>query len=167
MSLDFGLVSSLLIVFILMYSVFKGLVIVPQQEAWIVQNLGKFSKKLEPGLNFIVPFVENVAYKHSLKETSIALNEQITTCDFKPLNMEAIAYIRIIDPVAATYDVANPTDAMTQLTRSIMHAEIGKLTMKDALESRDSLITAITVAINDAAQRWGIQCLRFELKTIN
>lgn len=146
----------------------KGIRIVPQQQAWIVQRLGKFEKKLEPGLNWLIPFIQEVAYKHSLKENAIDVHEQTAiTRDNVTLALDGVVYLRVVDPIAASYGVNDPFYAITQLAQTTMRSEIGKLTMDQTFEEREVLNANIVTAINHAAQSWGIQCMRYEIKNIN
>jgi regulator of protease activity HflC (stomatin/prohibitin superfamily) len=147
--------------------VWKGVKIVPQQSAWIIEKLGRFDRKLEPGLNILIPFVENVAYRHSLKEFAYDVQEQTAiTRDNVSLVMDGLIYVRIIDPVEASYGVSDPVFAVTQLAQTTMRSEIGKLTLDQCFEEREVLNANIVNAINDASQTWGIQCMRYEIKNI-
>ena len=147
--------------------VFMGIKTVPQQQVWIVQRFGKFDRKLEPGLNFILPFIQSVAYKHSLKEIAIDVPEQAgITRDNVTLVLDGVLYMRIIDPVAASYGVSDPLYAVSQLAQTTMRAEIGKLTLDKTFEERETLNANIVAAINHAAVNWGIQCMRYEIKNI-
>lgn len=152
---------------IVLILIFMGIKTVPQQQAWIIESLGKFDRKLEPGLNFLIPFYQKVAYKHSLKETAIDVPEQAgITRDNVTLTLDGILYMRVIDPVAASYGVSNPLYAVSQLAQTTMRAEIGKLTLDKTFEERETLNANIVTAINAAAQNWGIQCMRYEIKNI-
>lgn len=146
----------------------KGFRIVPQQQAWIVETLGKFDRKLEPGLNLLIPYVQRVAYKHTLKEDAIDVPAQAAiTNDNVTLKIDGVLYIRIIDPVAASYGVSDPYYAVTQLAQTTMRSEIGKLALDKTFEERDRLNINIVAAINEAAKAWGIQCMRYEIKDIS
>jgi regulator of protease activity HflC (stomatin/prohibitin superfamily) len=152
---------------IILILVFMGIKTVPQQQAWIVETLGKFDSKLEPGLNFLIPFYQKVAYKHSLKEMAIDVPEQAgITRDNVTLVLDGVLYMRIVDPVAASYGVSDPLYAVSQLAQTTMRAEIGKLTLDKTFEERETLNANIVAAINSAAQNWGIQCMRYEIKNI-
>ena len=146
----------------------KGIKIVPQQSAWIVEKFGKFDRKLEPGLNFLVPFFEVVAYRHSLKEFAHDVQEQTAiTRDNVTLIMDGVIYIRIVDPVQASYGVSDPIYAVTQLAQTTMRSEIGKLALDESFEERERLNANIVNAINEASQTWGVQCMRYEIKDIS
>lgn len=154
--------------FIIALFVYKGIKIVPQQQAWVVEKLGKFDRKLEPGLQFLIPFIERVSYKHSLKEYAHDVQEQTAiTRDNVSLVLDGVIYIRIVDPIQASYGVADPIYAVTQLAQTTMRSEIGKLTLDQSFEEREALNANIVNAINDAAQTWGVQCMRYEIKNIN
>ncbi len=141
--------------------------IVPQQEAWIVEKFGKFDKVLQPGLNIIIPVMHRVAYKHILKEEAIDVNAQTAISnDNVTLSIDGVLYVKIVDPVAASYGVTNPYYAITQLAQTTMRSEIGKLPLDRTFEEREVLNVAIVNAMNQAAVNWGIQCMRYEIKDI-
>jgi regulator of protease activity HflC (stomatin/prohibitin superfamily) len=148
---------------IVMIGVIMGIKAVPQQQAWIVESLGKFDRKLEPGLNILIPFYQKVAYKHSLKEIAVDVPEQAgITRDNVTLALDGVLYLRIIDPVAASYGVSNPNYAVQLLAQTTMRSEIGKLTLDKTFEERETLNANIVTSINQAAQAWGIQCMRYQ-----
>ena len=152
---------------IIVIGILMGVKTVPQQQAWIVESLGKFDRKLEPGLNILIPFYQKVAYRHSLKEAAIEVPEQPgITRDNVTLMLDGILYVRIVDPVAASYGVNNPINAVSLLAQTTMRSEIGKLSLDKTFEERETLNTNIVAAINQAAQAWGIQCMRYEIKNI-
>lgn len=141
--------------------------IVPQQEAWVLENLGKFDRVLEPGLTIIIPIIQRVAYKHSLKEQAVDVHAQTAISnDNVTLSIDGVLYVKIIDPVAASYGVNNPYYAISQLAQTTMRSEIGKLKLDKTFEERETLNHAIVTSINHAAVNWGIQCMRYEIKDI-
>ncbi len=146
---------------------FRGLKIVPQQQVWIVQRLGRYMRQLEPGLNWVFPFADEVAYRHSLKEEAIEVPEQTAiTQDNVSVSLDGIVYIKIFDSVAASYGVKNPMHALTQLVQTTMRSEIGKIPLDKTFEERETLNAKIVEAINEAAAAWGVKCLRYEIKDI-
>lgn len=146
----------------------KGNYIVPHQQAWIVERFGKFHKILHPGLNCIFPFIDQISYKHSLKEEAIDVQEQMAfTKDNVSIKLDGILYVKIIDPIKASYGVKNPHYAITQLVQTTMRSEIGKITLDNTFEERESLNVNISEGINQASTSWGITCLRYEIKDIN
>src|ERR1700727_715947 len=165
--MGFTSIFLLVVTFVIVITIFKGIRIVPQQSVWIVEKLGKFDRALEPGLNILFPYIETVAYKHSLKEYAMDVAEQTAiTRDNVTLVLDGLIYLKIMDPVHASYGVSNPVFAVTQLAQTTMRSEIGKLTMEAAFEERDRLNTNIVTAINLAATSWGIQCMRYEIRNI-
>lgn len=141
--------------------------IVPQQQAWVVEKLGKFDKVLQPGLTFLIPIIQRVSYKHTLKEEAIDVTAQTAISnDNVTLLIDGVLYVKIIDAVAASYGVSSPYYAITQLAQTTMRSEIGKLPLDRTFEERETLNVAIVAAINQAAINWGIQCLRYEIKDI-
>ena len=146
----------------------KGIKIVPQQMAFVVERLGRFDRVLQPGLNLLNPLLDKVAYRHSLKEYASDVPEQTTiTRDNVTLAIDGILYIRIIDPQHASYGVSDPLYAVTQLAQTTMRSEIGKLALDECFEERERLNANIVATINQAAQTWGIQCMRYEIKNIS
>jgi regulator of protease activity HflC (stomatin/prohibitin superfamily) len=160
------LILFLILIFFLVF-LLRGMRIVPQEEVWIVQRLGRFLRQLEPGLNWIVPFADEIAYRHSLKEEAIEVPEQTAiTQDNVSVILDGIVYVKIFDPVAASYGVKTPLHALTQLVQTTMRSEIGTLPLDQTFEERETLNAKIVVAINQASVSWGIRCLRYEIKDI-
>lgn len=158
---------TLAIAFIVFLTAWKGIKMVPQQSAWIVERLGKFNQTLTAGLHFIIPYVDRVAYKHSLKEEAVDIPSQSAiTRDNVTLIIDGILYLKITDPKQASYGVQNPRYAVTQLAQTTMRSELGKMTLDKTFEERESLNINIVQAINEASTVWGIQCLRYEIKDI-
>jgi regulator of protease activity HflC (stomatin/prohibitin superfamily) len=163
----------LLLFFLLLLFVFailailKGNYIIPHQQSWIVERFGRFHRELHPGLNWIVPFIDTIAYRHSLKEEVIDVQEQMAfTNDNVSVKLDGILYVKIIDPIKASYGVKNPHYAITQLVQTTMRSEIGKLTLDRTFEERELLNIQVSAAINQACISWGISCLRYEIKDI-
>ncbi len=145
----------------------SGIKIVPHQEAWVIERLGKYDKTLISGLSLIIPFIDRVAYKHTLKERAVDVLEQSAiTKDNVTLLLDGIIYVKVTDPVDASYGVENPYYAVTQLAQTTMRSAIGKISMDTAFEERDFLNTQIVNSINEAATNWGIQCMRYEIRDI-
>ncbi|KAI9255419.1 hypothetical protein EDC94DRAFT_545491 [Helicostylum pulchrum] len=141
---------------------------VPQQEAWIVERMGKFDRMLEPGLNVLIPFLDRIRYVKSLKETAIEVPSQSAiTQDNVTLELDGVLYFRCIDPFKASYGVEDAEFAITQLAQTTMRAEIGQMTLDRTLAERAHLNSNIVDAINSAAEDWGIRCLRYEIRDIH
>ncbi|KAH7151803.1 hypothetical protein B0J13DRAFT_438933 [Dactylonectria estremocensis] len=141
---------------------------VPQQTAWIVERMGKFNRILEPGLAILVPFIDRIAYVKSLKESAIEIPSQSAiTADNVTLELDGVLFTRVFDAYKASYGVEDAEYAISQLAQTTMRSEIGQLTLDHVLKERAALNTNITAAINDAAEAWGVTCLRYEIRDIH
>lgn len=145
----------------------KSIVFVPQNRAWLVERFGKYLATKEAGLNFIVPFIDRVAGDRSLKEQAIDVPSQSAiTRDNITLSVDGVLYFRVLDPYKATYGVDDYIFAVTQLAQTTMRSELGKLELDRTFEERATLNVNIVQAINEAAEPWGIQVMRYEIKDI-
>jgi regulator of protease activity HflC (stomatin/prohibitin superfamily) len=141
--------------------------VIPQQSAYILERLGKFYGVLQPGINFIIPFFDRIAYKYTLKETAIDIPEQICiTRDNVQVRMDGVIFIQVIDPKKAAYGIADYTFAVIQLAQTTMRSEIGKLDLDKTFEERMTINRAVVQSIDDAAIGWGVKVLRYEIKNI-
>ncbi|XP_037609487.1 stomatin-like protein 2, mitochondrial [Sebastes umbrosus] len=141
---------------------------VPQQEAWVVERMGRFHRILQPGLNFLIPLLDRTRYVQSLKEIVIDVPEQsAVSLDNVTLQIDGVLYLRILDPFKASYGVEDPEYAVTQLAQTTMRSELGKLTLDKVFRERESLNSNIVHSINQASDDWGIRCLRYEIKDIH
>ncbi|KAK4150629.1 hypothetical protein C8A00DRAFT_17875 [Chaetomidium leptoderma] len=141
---------------------------VPQQTAWIVERMGKFNRILQPGLAVLIPFLDRIAYVKSLKEVAIEIPSQSAiTADNVTLELDGVLYTRVFDAYKASYGVEDAEYAISQLAQTTMRSEIGQLTLDHVLKERAALNTNITAAINEAAQAWGVTCLRYEIRDIH
>uniref|UniRef100_A0A6I8QJV6 Stomatin-like protein 2, mitochondrial n=1 Tax=Xenopus tropicalis TaxID=8364 RepID=A0A6I8QJV6_XENTR len=141
---------------------------VPQQEAWVIERMGRFHRILEPGLNVLIPILDRIRYVQSLKEIVINVPEQsAVSLDNVTLQIDGVLYLRIMDPYKASYGVEDPEYAVTQLAQTTMRSELGKLTLDKVFRERESLNANIVDAINQASDYWGIKCLRYEIKDIH
>jgi len=140
---------------------------VPQQEAWIVERMGKYHRLLQPGLNFLFPILDRIKYVQSLKEIAIDIPKQSAiTVDNVTLNIDGILYLKVQDPYKASYGVEDPEFAITQLAQTTMRSELGKIPLDSVFRERESLNVAIVEVINKASAAWGISCLRYEIRDI-
>jgi len=145
----------------------RSIKIVPQQNAWVKERLGKYAGTLTPGLNFLVPFVDQVAYKHSLKEIALDVPSQVCiTRDNTQLQVDGILYFQVTDPMRASYGSANYVNAITQLAQTTLRSVIGKLELDRTFEERDILNAQVVAAIDEAALNWGVKVLRYEIKDL-
>jgi regulator of protease activity HflC (stomatin/prohibitin superfamily) len=147
--------------------VIEGVRIVPQQSAWVVERLGRFHGTLEPGLNLIIPFLDRVAYVHSLKEVPLDVPEQICiTKDNTQLTVDGILYYQVTDPRLASYGSSNYVAAISQLAQTTLRSEIGKMELDKTFESRDDINRQIVHSLDEAGRNWGIKVLRYEIKSL-
>jgi regulator of protease activity HflC (stomatin/prohibitin superfamily) len=147
--------------------VVRTIKIVPQQHAWVVERLGKYDRTLTPGLKFVVPFVEQVAYKHSLKEVPLDVPSQVCiTRDNTQLQVDGIIYFQVTDPMRASYGSSNYIFAITQLAQTLLRSVIGKMELDKTFEERDSINASVVNALDEAAMNWGVKVLRYEIKDL-
>ncbi|XP_029034995.1 stomatin-like protein 2, mitochondrial [Osmia bicornis bicornis] len=140
---------------------------VPQQEAWIVERMGKFHKVLEPGFNLLMPLIDDIRYVQSLKELAIEIPQQsAVTSDNVTLNIDGVLYLRVNDPYLASYGVEDPEFAVVQLAQTTMRSELGKIALDKVFREREGLNVSIVESINKASEAWGITCLRYEIRDI-
>jgi regulator of protease activity HflC (stomatin/prohibitin superfamily) len=147
--------------------IFRTFKIVPQQHAWVVERLGKYDRTLTPGLKFVIPFVERVAYKHSLKEVPLDVPSQVCiTRDNTQLQVDGIIYFQVTDPMRASYGSSNYVFAITQLAQTLLRSVIGKMELDKTFEERDSINASVVNALDEAASNWGVKVLRYEIKDL-
>jgi len=147
--------------------IMEGVRIVPQQSAYVIERLGKFHGILEPGLNLIIPFLDRLAYQHSLKEVPLDVPEQVCiTKDNTQLAVDGILYYQVTDPRLASYGSANYIAAITQLAQTTLRSVIGKMELDKSFESREDINRHIVAELDEAGRNWGIKVLRYEIKSI-
>ncbi|MAD44725.1 MAG: paraslipin [Oceanospirillaceae bacterium] len=145
----------------------KSIIFVPQNRAWMIERFGKYQSTREAGLNFMIPFVDRIAADRSLKEQAADVPSQSAiTKDNITLSVDGVLYFRVLDPYKATYGVDDYVFAVTQLAQTTMRSELGKMELDKTFEERNLLNTNIVTSINEAAEPWGIQVLRYEIKDI-
>src|SRR6185369_12031446 len=147
--------------------VIRSLKVVPQQHAWVVERLGKYHSTLTPGLSILVPFVDKVAYKHSLKEIPLDVPSQICiTRDNTQLQVDGILYFQVTDPKLASYGSSNYVLAITQLAQTTLRSIIGRMELDKTFEERDQINVSVVAALDQAASSWGVKLLRYEIKDL-
>jgi len=157
----------LVLAFFLILTVFKTARIVPNQWVFIVERLGKYNCTLDAGFHILWPFLDKVAYKHSLKETAVDVAPQTCiTKDNISVEIDGVLYLRVVDPVKASYGIRDYQFAITQLAQTTMRSEIGKLDLDVTFESRDNINSCIVASVDEASDPWGIKITRYEIKNI-
>ncbi|WP_290871768.1 stomatin-like protein [Aquabacterium sp.] len=145
----------------------KSVKVVPQQSAWVLERLGKYHGTLTAGLNVVVPFVDNIAYKHSLKEVPLDVPSQVCiTKDNTQLQVDGILYFQVTDPMRASYGSSNYLLAITQLAQTTLRSVVGKMELDRTFEERDLINAAVVTALDEAASSWGVKVLRYEIKDL-
>jgi regulator of protease activity HflC (stomatin/prohibitin superfamily) len=145
----------------------RTLKIVPQQHAWVVERLGRYDRTLTPGLSFVVPFVDRVAYKHSLKEVPLDVPSQVCiTKDNTQLQVDGILYFQVTDPMRASYGSSDYIVAITQLAQTTLRSVVGKMELDKTFEERDLINASVVNALDEAALNWGVKVLRYEIKDL-
>ncbi len=165
--ISFGLVVAVGLVILVVIALLKTARIVPQKSAFIVERLGKYSNTLDAGFHILVPFLDNVAYKHSLKEFAVDVPSQTCiTRDNIAVEVDGVLYLQVIDPVKASYGIDNFLFASSQLAQTTMRSEIGKLELDRTFEEREAINAAIIQAVDKASDPWGVKITRYEIKNI-
>ncbi len=158
---------SISLVVVLILVVLMGAKVVPQQTAYIVERLGKYHSTMSPGLNIIIPFVDRIAYKHTLKEVAADIPEQVCiTKDNVQVAVDGVVFYQVMDPKLASYGISNFMFAVAQLAQTTMRSEIGKIVLDKCFEERGNINVAVVAAIDEAAAGWGVKVLRYEIKNI-
>lgn len=158
---------AIVLVIIAVIFVTRAVKVVPQQNAWVIERLGKYDRSLSPGLNFLVPFIERVAYKHSLKEIPLDVPSQVCiTKDNTQLTVDGILYFQVTDAMRASYGSSNYIVAITQLAQTTLRSVIGKMELDKTFEERTAINTAVVNALDEAALNWGVKVLRYEIKDL-
>jgi regulator of protease activity HflC (stomatin/prohibitin superfamily) len=146
----------------------KTAVVVPQQSAFVVEKLGKYSRTLRAGFHILIPFIERAAYRHSLKELAIDIPEQICiTRDNVQVGVDGVLYLQILDPQRASYGITDYVFAISQLAQTTLRSEIGKIDLDRTFEERTVINTNIVAELDKASDSWGVKVLRYEIKNIN
>ena len=158
---------ALVIAVVAIIFIVRTLKIVPQQHAWVVERLGKYDRTLTPGLSFVFPFVDRVAYKHSLKEVPLDVPSQVCiTKDNTQLTVDGILYFQVTDPMRASYGSSNYIVAITQLAQTTLRSVIGKMELDKTFEERTHINAGVVEALDEAALNWGVKVLRYEIKDL-
>jgi regulator of protease activity HflC (stomatin/prohibitin superfamily) len=164
--MEFQVLALILIVAAIIF-LYRLLKVVPQQNAWVVERLGKFHAVLPPGPNILIPFIDNVAYRHSLKEIPLDVPSQFCiTRDNTQLQVDGILYFQVTDAMRASYGSSNYVIAITQLCQTTLRSVIGKMELDKTFEERDMINGLVVNALDDAASNWGVKVLRYEIKDL-
>jgi len=146
----------------------KTAVVVPQQSAYVVERLGKFSSVLNAGLHILVPFIDVIRYRHSLKELAVDVPEQICiTQDNVQVGVDGVLYIKVLDAERASYGISDFQFAISQLAQTTLRSEIGKITLDRTFEERSTINISVVNELDKASTPWGVKVMRYEIRNIN
>lgn len=166
--MNFGFAVGLAFAILAIVVLLKTAVVVPQQSAYIVEYLGKYSRTLSAGFHILVPFVEMVAYKHSLKEQAIDIPEQTCiTRDNVQVGIDGVLYLRVLDPQLTSYGITDYIFAIIQLAQTALRSEIGKIDLDRTFEVRAAINANVVAELDKASEPWGVKVMRYEIKNIN
>ncbi len=163
-----SLIVSLAVAFVAIIILLKTAVVVPQQNGYVVERLGKYSKTLNAGFHILIPFLERIAYKHNLKEQAADIAEQICiTKDNVQVGVDGVLYMQVLDPGRASYGIGNYMFAISQLAQTTLRSEIGKIDLDRTFEERGTINQNVVAELDKASDPWGVKVLRYEIKNIN
>ena len=165
--MDLGLIVTIALVILLIIVVAKTAVVVPQQSAYVVERLGKYSGTLGAGFHILLPFLDVIRYRHSLKEIAIDIPEQVCiTRDNVQVGIDGVLYLRVLDPERASYGISNYVFAITQLAQTTLRSEVGKIELDRTFEERTNINISVVSELDKASEAWGVKVLRYEIKNI-
>ena len=146
----------------------KIAIVVPQQNAYVVEYLGKYRKTMQAGFHILIPFVERIAYRHNLKERAVDIPEQICiTRDNVQVGVDGVLYMKVLDAQRASYGIGDFIFAISQLAQTTLRSEIGKIVLDRTFEERGTINASVVMELDKASDPWGVKVLRYEIKNIN
>jgi regulator of protease activity HflC (stomatin/prohibitin superfamily) len=163
-----GTQIALAIVILVIIVLAKTATVVPQQSAYVIETLGRYSRTLQAGFHILVPFIDRIAYKHSLKEQAMDIPEQVCiTKDNVQVGVDGVLYMQVLDARNASYGITNYQFAITQLAQTTLRSEIGKIDLDRTFEERMTINAHVVAELDKASVSWGVKVLRYEIKNIN
>ena len=162
-----SLIVALVIALVAMWVVSRIARVVPQQQAWIVERLGRYNRTLQAGFHILWPFVDSIRYKHSLKESAVDVPEQVCiTKDNVQVAVDGVLYFKVLTPERASYGISDYNFAISQLAQTNLRSEIGKIELDRTFEERTNINSAVVSEVDKASEAWGVKVLRYEIKNI-
>ena len=163
-----GLIVVGAIVLLVVVVLFRTAVIVPQQSAYVIERLGRYSRTLQAGFHILMPFLDTIAYKHTLKEQAVDISEQLCiTRDNVQVGVDGVLYLQVLEPRQASYGIMNYQFAISQLAQTTLRSEVGKIDLDRTFEERSSINRLIVNELDQASAPWGVKVLRYEIRNIN
>jgi len=167
MELNAVLIVTLALAALAIYTIYRSAIVVPQQNAFVVERLGRFSSSLNAGFHILIPFIDRVAYRHSLKEHAIDIPEQVCiTRDNVQVGVDGVLYMQVLDPKLASYGIGNYIFGITQLSQTTLRSEMGKIDLDRTFEERSLINASVVQEVDKASDAWGVKVLRYEIKNI-
>jgi regulator of protease activity HflC (stomatin/prohibitin superfamily) len=167
MELNTVLIVTIALAALVVYTIYRSAIVVPQQNAFVVERLGRYSSVLNAGFHVLIPFLDRVGYRHSLKEHAIDIPEQICiTRDNVQVGVDGVVYLQVLDPKLASYGIGNYRFAITQLAQTTLRSEIGKIDLDRTFEERSMINASVVEEVDKASDAWGVKVLRYEIKNI-
>ena len=163
-----SIIAAVVIVGLVVILIARTAIVVPQQSAYVIENLGKYSRTISAGFHILIPFVEKVAYRHSLKERALDIAEQICiTKDNVQVGVDGVLYLKVLDPRLTSYGISDYLFAITQLAQTTLRSEVGKIDLDRSFEERGQINISVVTELDKASEPWGVKVLRYEIKNIN
>ncbi len=167
MELNTVMVVMLALSALVIYAIYRSAIVVPQQNAFVVERLGRFASSLNAGFHILIPFIDRIAYRHSLKEHAIDIPEQICiTRDNVQVGVDGVIYMQVLDPKLASYGIGNYVFGITQLAQTTLRSEMGKIDLDRTFEERSLINASVVEEVDKASDAWGVKILRYEIKNI-
>src|SRR5688572_1595566 len=164
--MEIGFVT-VLMALVVLFIVFKTAVVVPQQSAFVVERLGRYAGTLDAGFHILVPFIDVIRYKHSLKEAALDIPAQVCiTRDNVQVGVDGVLYLKILNPERASYGIQDYLFAISQLAQTTLRSEVGKIDLDRTFEERTNINIAVVAELDKASEPWGVKVLRYEIKNI-
>ena len=163
-----AIIAAGIVVVLVLVVIGKTAIVVPQQNAYVVEYLGKYRKTMQAGFHILIPFVERIAYKHNLKEHAVDIQEQICiTRDNVQVGVDGVLYLKVLDAQRASYGIGDFIFAISQLAQTTLRSEIGKIDLDRTFEERGTINASVVMELDKASDPWGVKVLRYEIKNIN
>ena len=167
MELNTVLVVTLALAALVIYTIYRSAIVVPQQNAFVVERLGRFSSSLNAGFHVLIPFIDRIAYRHSMKEHAVDIPEQVCiTRDNVQVGVDGVLYLQVLDPKLASYGIGNYIFGITQLAQTTLRSEMGKIDLDRTFEERSVINASVVEEVDKASDAWGVKVLRYEIKNI-
>ena len=164
--MEFGFVT-ILLAFVVLFVLWRTAIVVPQQSAFVVERLGRYSGTLDAGFHLLVPFVDVIRYRHSLKEAALDIPAQVCiTRDNVQVQVDGVLYLKVLNPERASYGISDYVFAISQLAQTTLRSEVGKIDLDRTFEERTNINTAVVAELDKATEPWGVKVLRYEIKNI-